>query len=136
MTKIPVTQKNGSQMDYLEAELDLASIEKLTYAMSYVDLRYFRRLRRTLNFLILIVTSMLPCNDCATGPTVTVGHARMSRWSATLRLPGKLRLHIALLGVLLVIIVISIVVSTIVIIVIYASVCNNAFQASYLLVSC
>ena len=29
MTKIPVTGKNGSQMDYLEAELDLASIDKL-----------------------------------------------------------------------------------------------------------
>ena len=29
MAKIPVTGKNGSQMDYLEAELDLASIDKL-----------------------------------------------------------------------------------------------------------
>ena len=29
MTKIPVTGKSGSQMDDLEAELDLASIDKL-----------------------------------------------------------------------------------------------------------
>ena len=29
MTKIPVTGKSGSQMDYLEAELALASIDKL-----------------------------------------------------------------------------------------------------------
>ena len=29
MTKIPVTGKSGSQMDYLEAELDLASIDKV-----------------------------------------------------------------------------------------------------------
>ena len=29
MTKIPVTGKSGSQMDYLEAELDLASISKV-----------------------------------------------------------------------------------------------------------
>ena len=29
MTRIPVTGKSGSQMDYLEAELDLASIDKL-----------------------------------------------------------------------------------------------------------
>ena len=29
MTKIPVTRKSDSQMDYLEAELDLASIDKV-----------------------------------------------------------------------------------------------------------
>ena len=29
MTKIPVTGKNGSQMDYLEAELDLASMDNV-----------------------------------------------------------------------------------------------------------
>ena len=29
MTKIPVTGKSGSQIDYLEAELDLASIDKV-----------------------------------------------------------------------------------------------------------
>ena len=29
MTKIPVTMKSGSQMDYVEAKLDLASIDKV-----------------------------------------------------------------------------------------------------------
>ena len=102
MTKIPVTGNSGSQMDYLEAELDLASIDKVdvrnelrrftVFPATGTDFDFLAPYcnRRLLHYYITVF-----CGD-PTRPdtTVTVCHAFLSRsngWG-TSRLSDGLKL--------------------------------------------
>ena len=58
MTKIPVTGKSGSEMDYLEAELDLASIDNVDVRNELRRFTVFSAIGWTLNSWRLIVTSV------------------------------------------------------------------------------
>ena len=53
MTKIPVTGKSGSQMDYQEAELDLASIDKLDVRNELLRFTVFPATGTDFDFLAL-----------------------------------------------------------------------------------